>query len=132
MSETMVCLLFTQQHSNIVCDRLVQLCVRQLPSSVSHENTEHSDTDRDAQRASGGHSGASGGESGGNGDSGASAVSTCLLTSLRLLLNITHDNSQSSLNLSRCSVMYSVVARLTSVTSLMITVSQVSTCLVVQ
>ena len=65
-----------------LCDRLVQLCVRRLPSCVSDE---HCDTHGDEP------------------GSGASAVSTCLLTSLRLLLNVTHDNSQLSLIAVRCS-----------------------------
>jgi len=66
-----------------VCDRLLQLCVRQLPSCVSDEYGEHSDTHREGQGSGEGQG------------IGASAVSVCLLTSLRLLLNVTHDNSES-------------------------------------
>jgi len=56
--------------------RLVQLCVRRLPSCVS-EDAHLTDRDGDAVRVG-----------------GSDCVSTCLLTSLRLLLNMTHDNSE--------------------------------------
>ena len=77
----------------LACDwsavvRLVQLCVHHLPSCVTAD-TQHSndaDTSRDdASRLSG-----VGGEASGV---SVDVVSTCLLTSLRLLLNMTHDNS---------------------------------------
>ena len=62
--------------------RLVQLCVDRLPSCVVHDDevTVHTDIHRDVDS---------------DGDSDTSVVSTCLLTSLRLLLNVTHENSQS-------------------------------------
>jgi len=56
--------------------RLVQLCVDRLPMTSeqqSSHNTEADETDRGTAE---------------------SVVTTCLLTSLRLLLNVTHDNSQ--------------------------------------
>jgi len=68
-------------------DRLVQLCVRRLPSCVA-DDAEHLDADADRERVT------SGGSDGGGDNVSTSVVSTCLLTSLRLLLNMTHDNSE--------------------------------------
>lgn len=70
--------------------RLVQLCVRRLPSCVVDDVVIlDDDNDDDADKPTAG----SGDSSNGN-SSISSIVSTCLLTSLRLLLNITHDNRQ--------------------------------------
>jgi len=70
----------------------VELCVRLLPTCLA--DSDGSDTVmRDSDSV-----GVVSGEARGVGDGrlSVSAVSTCLLTSLRLLLNMTHDNSQSA------------------------------------
>jgi len=84
--------------------RLVRLCVDRLPSCVT-DDAPHSDTDGETRRGrldsrhEGSISSSSGGGGGdrdvGGGGVSVGVVSTCLLTSLRLLLNMTHDNSQS-------------------------------------
>jgi len=65
--------------------RLVELCVRRLPSCTLDDTDSDIETSVSMLSASVG---------GGVSAASVGVVSACLLTSLRLLLNITHDNGE--------------------------------------